>query len=352
MAKRIKSRVWRLIASAACAASIATSSLAQQDVAAFYKGRQINMLIGSAAGGGYDAYARLIARHLDKYIPGHPAILPVNMPGAGGNTAAAHLYTLPDDGTAMAAIQPGSITKPLYAEAGKIKYDYTRLIYLGSANTEVDLCWARADAPVKSYQDAFSRELILGASGEGDSTHDFATAEDNILGTRFRIITGYSGTRDVLLALDRNEVQGVCGLGLPGMMAQRPDWVGNGFVRMLAQNNATGSPKLTRLGVPLTADFARTAEDRQALGLIYAQQQFGRPFVLPPGVPPERIAALRQAFMDALQDPDLAAEADRMKLDISPLSGQDLQALIGRIYATPPAIIERARSALVYSAPR
>jgi tripartite-type tricarboxylate transporter receptor subunit TctC len=204
--------------------------LAQQDdVAAFYKGRQIRLYIGSAAGGGYDAYARLIGRYLGRYIPGNPVILPLNMPGAGSNTAVAHIYTTEKDGTTIAAIQPGAITKPIYGGSSKVRYDFSQLVYLGSANTEVDMCWVRADAPVKTYRELFNKELIVGSSGEGDSTHDFATAENNILGTRFRIISGYTGTRDVVLAVDRNEVQGVCGLGLPGMMAQRPDWVANGF---------------------------------------------------------------------------------------------------------------------------
>ncbi len=324
-----------------------------QDVAAFYRGRQISMFIGSAVGGGYDAYARLLARHITKYIPGNPTIVPQNMPGASGNTAVQHMYTLPKDATAFASIQPGAITKPIYVERDRIRYDFTKLIYLGSANTEVNLCWVRTDAPVTSFQELFTKELIIGASGEGDSTRDFSVAEDNILGTKFRIITRYSGVRDIVLAVDRNEVQGLCGTGVPAMMVQRPDWVaGTGSAKMLVQQNIKGSAKLNALGVPRTGDFAKTPEDRQVLALIYAQQQFGRPFVMPPGSPPERVAALRSAFVQALGDKDLLAEAAKMNLDIDALSGTDLQAIVNRIYATPAPIVERAIKALIYNPPK
>jgi hypothetical protein len=260
------------------------------------------------------------------------------------------MYTLPKDATAFAAIQPGAITKPIYAERDKIRYDFTQLVYLGSANTEVNLCWVRNDATVKRFADLLENELIIGASGEGDSTRDFAVAENNILGTRFRLIMRYTGVRDIVLAVDRNEVQGVCGTGVPAMMVQRPDWVaGTGSARMLVQQNVKGSAKLNAQSVPRTADFAKTSEDRQVLELIYAQQQFGRPFVMPPGSPPERVAALRAAFVKALEDKDLLAEAAKMNLDIDVLTGTDLQATVERIYATPAPIVERAVKALVYA---
>jgi tripartite-type tricarboxylate transporter receptor subunit TctC len=310
------------------------------------------MFIGSAVGGGYDAYARLVARHMSRYIPGQPAIVPMNMPGASGNTAIQHMYTLPKDATAFAAIQPGAITKPIYVGRDKIRYDFTKLIYLGSANTEVNLCWVRNDAPVKSFKELFSKELIIGGSGTGDSTVDFAVAENNIIGTKFRLVMRYSGVRDIVLAVDRNEVQGVCGTGVPAMMVQRPAWVaGTGLAKMLVQENVKGKAALTAMGVPRTGDFAKTEEDRQVLGLIYAQQQFGRPFVMPPGSPPERVTALRQAFVQALADKELLAEAARMHLDIDPLGGTELQAIVEKIYATPAPIVQRAIAALVYSPP-
>ena len=323
-----------------------------QDVASFYTGRQINMFIGSAVGGGYDAYARLVGRHIGKYIPGNPTVVAFNTPGASGNTAVGHLFKQSKDGTAFAQIPPGAITKPVYG-TDKSPFDFTQLVYLGSANTEVNLCWVRTDAPVQSFKDLLSKELIIGASGEGDSTRDFAVVENNIIGAKFRLIMRYTGVRDIVLAVDRNEVQGLCGTGVPAMMVQRPSWVdGSGPGKMLVQQNVKGSEKLNAIGVPRTADFAKTEEDRAVLELVYAQQQFGRPFVMPPGAPPERVAAIRQAFLRALADKDLLAEAKKMNLDIEPLSGTDLQAIVGKIYSTPAPILKRAIAALVYNPPK
>jgi hypothetical protein len=324
-----------------------------QDVGAFYKGRSISMFIASAVGGGYDAYARLIGRHISRYIPGNPAIVPMQMPGASGNTAIQHMYTLPKEATAFAAIQPGAITKPIYDVQERIKYDFTKLVYLGSANTEVNLCWSRKDARVQSFTDLFTNELIIGAGAEGDSTRDFAVAENNILGTRFRVIQRYPGVRDTVLAIDRNEVEGVCGTGVPAMSVVKPEWVaGKGIGKMLVQQNVNGSTRLNAMGVPRTGDFAKTPEDRQVLELIYAQQRFGRPFVMPPGSPPERVAAIRQAFVEVLQDKDLLADAAKMNLDIEGLSGTEFQDIVTRIYATPAPIVKRAINALVYTPPK
>jgi tripartite-type tricarboxylate transporter receptor subunit TctC len=347
-------RAHLLRAGAATTLAVLMPALAQaQDVAAFYKGRQVNMFIASAVGGGYDAYARLVGRHIGRYIPGNPSIVPMNMPGASGTVAVQHMYTLPKEGTAFAAIVPGGITRPLYDVHERIKYDFSKLVYLGSANTEVNLCWVRTDAKVKTFKDLFSNELIIGASGEGDSTRDFAVAENSILGTKFRVVQRYKGVRDIVLAMDRGEVAGLCGTGVPAMMVQRPDWVaGKGGGKMLVQQNVRGKPKLTDMGVPRTGDFAKTPEDRDLLGFIYAQQQFGRPFVTAPGAPPERVAALRQAFTQALQDKELLAEAAKMNLDIDPLSGTELQEIVERLYATPAPIVKRAISALIYNAPK
>ena len=322
----------RTIAAGTFAVMLPTLAPAQ-DAAAFYKGRQINMLIASAVGGGYDAYARLVGRHIGRYIPGNPSIV--------------------KEATAFAAVVPGGITRPLYDVQERIKYDFSKLVYLGSANIEVNLCWVRTDAKVKTFKDLFSNELILGASGEGDSTRDFAVAENNILGTKFRVVQRYKGVRDIVLAMDRNEVEGLCGTGVPAMMVQRPDWIeGKGGGKMLVQQNVRGRDKLTSMGVPRTGDFAKTPEDRDLLQFIYAQQQFGRPFVMAPGAPPERVAAFRQAFVQVLQDKELLSEAAKMNLDIEALSGTELQDIVERLYATPAPVIKRAINALVYNPPK
>ncbi len=321
---------------------------AQEPVAAFYKGKSINLYIGSTVGGGYDTYARLLARHIVKYIPGNPAIVPSNMTGAGGNIVAAHIYNIaPKDGTAIAIVLPGTVTEPLYSGREKLRHDPEKLAYLGSANSEVNMCYARADAGI-SAADLSKRELIIGASAEGGSSRDQPAVQNNLLGHRFRVVSGYPGSREIFLAIEKNEVAGVCGLGLPAVRQQRADWLEKGFLKILTQDNARGDPKID---APRTVDLAKSPEDRAVMELIYSQQDFGRPFIMAPQTPPERLAALRKAFTLALADKDLLAEAEKLKIDVNSVPGEDLQALVTKIYATPPALVERARAALVYKPP-
>jgi tripartite-type tricarboxylate transporter receptor subunit TctC len=338
------------IALAALLLGAAPEAFAQDAVADFYKGKSIRFVIGAITDGGNDTYARLVGRYLGKYIPGNPTVLPLNMPGASGHISAAHIYTVAaKDGTAIGATTPGVITDPLWAgDAGKDKFNYdpTKLIHLGSAQAATYNCYVRSDAPVKKFEDAFTTELIIGGAQEGGSTRDAPVLLNNVLGTRFRVISGYPGTREILVAMERNEVQGVCGMGWDAMYSQRPDWLEKGFIRILVQENLSGSPVFDRMGVPKSIDFAKTPEDRQVIELAYTQQAFGRPYILPPGTPPERVAALRKAFMAAVQDEELLAEAKKMRVEVRPLSGEDMQALVTRIYATPRAIVDRTREAL------
>ena len=329
------------------ALAAAAPARAQDSVAQFYRGKQINLYVGSSAGGGYDTYARLLARRFSNYIPGNPAIVPQNMPGAGSNKLASFIYSVaPRDGTAIGAIFSGAIVQPLLGDP--VQHDPSKLIYLGNANNEVFLCLARTDAPVKTFQDTFSRELIIGATNEGGSSRDFPAMLDNLLGTKLRIVTGYPGSNEIMLALERNEVQGVCGVGWSSVAPQRARLLDSGLAHVLVQLATTGHPELDRMGVPLAIDFAKTDDDRKVMELIYSQLIFGRPFVLPPGVPADRVAALRRAFMAALQDKDAVAEARGMQLDLDPLSGEAVQAEVAKAYGMPARIVERARQALIY----
>ena len=335
-----------------CALWFGATARAQDSVEAFYKGKQINVVIGSSVGGGYDTYARLLARHFGNHVPGNPAIVAQNMSGAGSNRAAGFIYAVaPKDGTAIGAIFPGAILQPLIGDV-HVQHDPSKFVYLGSANSDLYVCFVRADAPVKSFADVFSRELIVGASNEGGTTRDLPTLFNNVLGSKFRIVTGYAGSREMTLALERNEVQGVCGIGWTGITTLHPDWFARGTIKVLAQLGIKHHPELDRMGVPAAIDFAKTPEDRQVMELVLSQAIFGRPYVLPPDVPPERAAALRKAFVETLQDKNLLAEAQKMKLDLDPLSGEDLQKVIRRIYAAPVHIVERARQALAAKPPR
>ncbi|MGH6770107.1 MAG: Bug family tripartite tricarboxylate transporter substrate binding protein [Xanthobacteraceae bacterium] len=338
------------VAGMALGALLATNAaaFAQSTVAEFYKGKSIHILVGSSAGGGYDTYARAIARHMGKYIPGHPTFVPQNMPGAGGNKAAGYLYSVaPKDGTAIGALFPGSVVHPLLSDA-PIQHDPGKLIYLGSANSDVYVCVARTDAPVKSLKDLFSREMIIGASNQGGTSRDMPTLSNNVLGTKFRIVTGYAGMREITLALERKEIQGICGFGYSSLLTTTPHWLSQGIVRILVQENAKGMPALNKQGIPRTVDFTKNAEDRQILELVYAQAVFGRPFALPPGVPPDRVAALRKAFTDTLADKEFLADAKRIKLEIEAVSGTEMQAMVERLFALPKSLIARTKQSLVY----
>jgi tripartite-type tricarboxylate transporter receptor subunit TctC len=343
------------IAATAAALALAPAAKAQDPVADFYKGKQVRFIIGAIAGGGNDSYARLVARHLGKHIPGNPALLPVNMPGASGHISAAHIYNVAaKDGTVIGSTTPGVITDPLWAgDAGKDKFNYdpVKLVHLGSAQIATYNCYIRTDAPVKTFEDAFKTEVILGAAQEGGSTRDAPVLLNNILGTKFRVITGYPGTREILVAMERNEVQGICGMGWDAMYSQRPDWLERGVIRVLVQENLSGSAMFNRMGVPKSIDFARTPQDREVIELAYAQQAFGRPYILPPGTPPDRVAALRKAFLAATRDEELLSEAKKMRVEVRPLSGEDMQALVTHIYSTPRAVVERTRQALTYKPP-
>jgi tripartite-type tricarboxylate transporter receptor subunit TctC len=338
----------RGLAVAALAALAAANPVQAQDaVAQFYKGKQINLYIGTSAGGGYDTYARLLARRFSAYIPGNPAIIPQNMPGAGSNKLASFMYSVaPKDGTAIGAIFSGAILQPLVGDT-PTQHDPSKFIYLGNANNEVFVCFARADAPAKTFQDTFSKELIIGATNEGGSTRDFAAMLINVLGSKLRIVTGYAGSNEIMLAIERNEVQGLCGVGWSSIAAQHAQWLTNGFGKLIAQLATKGHPEMDKMGVPLAIDFAKTDEDRKVMELIYSQLIFGRPYVLPPGTPPDRVAALRKAFMAALQDKDTLDEAKKMDLDVDSLEGGAVQAEVAKAYGMPANIVERAKQALI-----
>jgi tripartite-type tricarboxylate transporter receptor subunit TctC len=345
---RARSILLGLFAAAALTALTAFGTARGQDaVAQFYKGKQINLYVGSSAGGGYDTYARLLARRLGSYIPGNPTVVPQNMPGAGSNKLASYIYSVaPKDGTAIGAIFSGAILQPLLGDP--VQHDPSKFIYLGNANNEVFLCLARTDAPVQAFRDALSRELIVGATNEGGSSRDFTAMLDNLLGAKLRIVTGYPGSNEILLALERNEVQGVCGLGWSSIAPQRARLLDSGLARVLVQLATTGHPELNRMGVPLAIDFTKTEDDRRVMELVFSQLIFGRPFILPPAVPAERVGALRRAFMAALQDKDAVTEARGMQLDLDPLSGEAVQAEVAKVYGVPGRIVERTKQSLIY----
>ncbi|MGE5540273.1 MAG: Bug family tripartite tricarboxylate transporter substrate binding protein [Gemmatimonas sp.] len=339
----------RLAAIAAVAASVAIAGTADaQSVESFYKGRQMDVLIGSAPGGGFDLYARLIARHMPDYIPGNPNIVPKNVPGAGSAKAAATLYAVsPKDGSTFGALFPGAIMDALFDARKRTQYDPTRFGYLGSANNEVATCMIWHEAPVKTLKDTFTTEAIVGASASGGSSRDFAAALQNVLGSKLRIVAGYEGSKDMLLAMERGEIHGICGQLWSSIVTQSQDWLREDKLVFWVQMALKPHPDLEKRGVPMVWDFVKTDRDRQILELIFGQLEFGRPYVLPPGVPADRVKALREAFLAAQKDEGYKAEAAKAKLEVNPVSGDRVQELVTRMFATPPDIIKAAADAQI-----
>src|SRR5207342_61379 len=208
------------------------------------------------------------------------------------------------------------------------------------------VCIGRGDGPIKTFKGALTGEFLIGSSQPGTSTRDYPAMLNHTTGSKIRQVTGYPGTREITLAIEKNEVQGLCGFSWSSLNAQRPDWIKSGFIRVVVQEHDKGNPEINKMGVPLAVDFATSPENRKIMELIYSSETFGRPYMLAPDIPAERVVALRKAFMEAMKDKDLLAEADRIGLSIDPISGEDLQDLAAKIFATPQAFVEKAKDAL------
>ncbi len=317
-----------------------------QDAASFYRGKTVTLVIASAAGGGFDTYGRLVARHIGAHIPGNPSVVPQNMPGAAGANAAYHVVSVaPKDGTVIGAIHPGNIIEPILGDKRKVRFNPNTFQYIGNANSDVYVCVTRVDAPAKTFEEALSTQLIMGSSGEAASTRDFPVMLANVLGAKFKFVLGYSGNRDVQLAIESGEIHGECGAGWSSVLSAHPDWFKTNLAHILVQETSVGHPDLDKLGVPKSVDFAKTPEQRQVLDLVYSQERFGRPYIMAPETPQDRVAAMRQAFMDTFHDPAFLADAARLDLEVSPSSGEETEALIHQVFATPADIVEKAKLA-------
>ena len=334
------------VAVASVTVAAGSPAAAQDAVGRFYKGKQIELIIGSDVGGGYDTYSRVLARHYAKHIPGNPNIIPKNLPGAGSQKAAAYNYNVaPKDGTSIAALFSGALVDPLLGDKPTAQFDANKFLYLGSTNREVSLCIVGKASPVQTLTGLRQTEILVGSSAAGGSTRDFPLADNRLLGTKFRLVSGYPGTREIGLALERNEVNGICGVYYSSFTSQYADWRETGRVKPVLQESLAGHPDLANDKVPVLADLVKPA-DKPVAELIFGQLVFGRPYVLPPGTPADRVAALRKGFMEALADPELLADAAKAKVEIRAVSGEEVQALVGRMYGAPPAIVARAKEIL------
>jgi tripartite-type tricarboxylate transporter receptor subunit TctC len=334
-----------LVALAAAAALPAQAQNdATQSVASFYRNKNVDLQIGYSVGGGYDIYGRLVGQHIGRHIPGNPNIVPKNMPGAGSLRLANWLYAVaPKDGTVFGIIGRGIPMEPLLGGEG-VQFDAQKFTWIGSANDEVSICAAWKTASVTKFEDLFTKELIVGGTGSGADTDIFPLVINKVFGTKFKVIPGYPGGNDINLAMERGEVGGRCGWSWSSVKAAQMHWVRDGTVKVLIQISLAKHPDLP--DVPLLMDFAKTDEQRQILRLIFSRQVMGRPFLAPPGVPGDRANALRKAFMDTMKNPEFLAAAEKAKLEITPVSGEDLEKLMQQVYATPPEIAKKAAAAV------
>jgi tripartite-type tricarboxylate transporter receptor subunit TctC len=332
------------MAVALAASFLSAASALAQTPEEFYRGRTIEIGISSTVGGGYDAHARLIARTMGKYIPGHPTIVAKNMEGAGGLRLANLLYnTAPRDGTSIGTIYRATAFEPLFGNKAA-QFDATRFSWIGSTSSEVSLCVSWHASGIATFDDMLSKELVVSHSGAGADAYQFAKIINGVLGTRMRLVGGYRGGNEMLLAMERGEVGGRCGWSWSSIQATRREWIKRKQVNLLTQLALSKHPDLPE--VPLIIDLAKTDEQRNILRLVFARQQIAYPFLAPPGVPADRIAVLRSAFLKAMADPELLADARKARLEILPVAGDHAQRLVAELYATPAAIVDKATAML------
>jgi tripartite-type tricarboxylate transporter receptor subunit TctC len=309
----------------------------------FYKGRTLTVAIGHSVGGGYDLYARLLSRFLGRHIPGQPTVVPQNMPGAGGLRVANYLYTVaPKDGSVIGIFSRSIPTLPLLSPP--TTFDGTRFTWLGSVSSDTSLCLTSSRSPVKTWRDMLTKPLVMGGQSPGTDSDIYARLYKNVLGARIKLVSGYPGTNDITLAMERGEVDGICGLSWGTIKIAHPEWMRDKTVNFLLQAGLKKDSELP--DVPLALDLIDDPEKKQVLYLHFAPQGMGRPFAAPPNIPEDRKAALIKAFDNTMKDPELLAEAAKEKMDINPMKGDEIDALLKQLYATPADVVAKAAKAI------
>lgn len=306
-----------------------------------FKGKSVRITVGYAAGTEYDHWGRLIARHIGRHLNGNPNIIVENMPGAGSIKAATYLFAqAPKDGTVFGAIGRDVITLPLIDADMRTRFDALKFGWLGSPSTETNACVANASAGLTSARDLFAKQLIVGGTGAGTGTSIYPRMLNGLLGTKFRVSDGYKSSTEVLLAMQRKEVDGVC-QSYSYIRQKEAKAIASGSILVLLQGGGKPDPQLK--GVPFAPDLATTKEQRQGLKFLYSTQAYARPFTAPPGLPAHVLASLRSAFEATLKDPQFVSEAEGLNLDLDPVSGQQVEALVKNAYETPSTVVENFR---------
>jgi len=333
----MRSRRPKLAAFAALVSLVSNGALpaaAQPDLA----GKSVQMVIGFGPGGGYDLWGRTVGRHIGRHLPGNPSVVPQNMPGAGSYAAASYIFNVaPKDGTVLGIIARDAALGPLSGAAGA-RFDPLRLSWIGTPAKETNVCIVYHTARVKTVDDLYRNELILGDTGPGTGTRSYPKALSELIGLKFKVVGGFKSSVEVFLAMERGEVEGICE-SLDSIKNRRPDWIATKKITILFQGGAEPNPELK--GVPFVLDLARTPEQKQAIEFLYAGQGIGRPFVAPPDLPADRLKMLRDAFNATMKDADFIADTRKVSLELEPEDGEHLAALIAKIYATPKPIVDK-----------
>ena len=331
----------RLFAALVSVMAVAPGAQAQSD-ADFFHNKQIRMIVGFSAGNEYDLGARLLTRYYAKHIPGNPNIIVQNMPQAASIVAANYIYTqAPRDGTAIGALTRNLVNQSLLGHPNLVA-DPRKMIWLGGTSFPGRVCVVGEKAPVQKAADIFTRELIVGSNGAGNSTNILPTVFNHLLDTKFKLIEGYRGTPDIVLAIERDEVQGVC--ASYGQFRPNAKAFQEGKLKILFRAEEAVMPEIP--DAPSIYDFAKTEEQKQFMRFVFSSTEYGRPYVLPPEVPAERVKILRKALADAVKDPELIAEAEKTQVDMSWRSPEDLERITAALYKTPPALIEAVQKLL------
>ncbi len=327
-----------------CLAASAMPAGAQaQSVADFYKGKTITVIVGYTAGGGYDLYARALARHMGRHLPGNPNFIIQNLTGAGSLNAANNIYNVAaKDGTVFGTFARGLPIEPLIGTA-RVQFEAAKFTWLGSGTNEISICATWHTSPIKTWQDALGRQFAVGGEGAGSDPDTYSAFVRNVFGVKLKLVTGYHGTSDIILAIERGEVDGRCGWSWSSIKSTRAAWIKEKKLNYLIHMSESKAPELP--DVPLIADFANDRQ-KQILKLVTSRQIMGRPFAAPPGVPADRRQALRRAFDATLKDPAFLADADKLQLDVNPVTGEEIDRLIAELYTTPNDVVEEARAAI------
>jgi tripartite-type tricarboxylate transporter receptor subunit TctC len=324
----------------------ATASSAQS-VEDFYKDRRIKYILGSAGGGGYDEYSRLVTRHMGKHIPGNPTFIVQNMPGAGGVVAANYLYNVSArDGSEIGMTGRASAIEPLINPADKsVKFEATKFNWIGTPQQEIGLMLIWQPSPVQTMADLKKHEVTVSSTGRAAATSVYPRLMNNLFGTKLKVIEGYKSSAEALFAMEKGEVAGhSSGGSSPSFRSRMNGWIKEGKVKILMQVSLEKDPTLP--DVPLITDMASNADERQILELVLVQQVMGRPILAPPGIPAARVKALRDAFDATMKDSEFLAEADKQKLEVNPVGGAHINELLERVYATPKNVTDRVAELL------